>query len=212
MAYHQINIPDWLELLLSLPILSCRRLRYGYAFRLVPLTKGRFAKVSPCDYPEMMKYKWSARRTPWTCYASFYRTIKGRNKTFDMHRLIMNPPAGLIVDHIDGDGLNNCRPNLRLATPAQNSRNCCAKINVLSKYKGVSPEKRRNCWRTTLTIDGKHIYLGQFNSEIEAAKAYDKGALKYHGRFARLNFPPKRFDFKQTIKKLRNLTVRLPFS
>jgi hypothetical protein len=205
MVAHTIQIPNSLELLLSLPILICRQFRHGYTFRLIPLTKGKFAKVSPRDYPVMMKYKWCARRTPQTFYASFYRNKNGRQKIVSMHNLIMTPPAGFIVDHIDGDGLNNCRPNLRLATPAQNSRNTRAKVNGISKYKGVCPEKRRKCWRATLTVDGKQIHVGQFKSEIEAAKAYDVAAKKYHGKFARLNFPLKKTGWKETIEKLRNL-------
>lgn len=208
MVAHTIQIPNWLELLLSLPILICRKSRYGYTFQLIPLTKGKFAKVDPADYPMLVKYKWFARYTPQTYYASFCRKINGRQKTFHMHRIIMNPPDGFVVDHINGDGLDNRRANLRLATAAQNSRNCRAKINGISKYKGVSPEKRRNCWRAALTIDGKQIHIGQFKSEIEAAKAYDKAAKKYHGQFARLNFPPQKITFKQTIKNLRELPAR----
>jgi hypothetical protein len=136
---HTIKIPDWLELFLSGPLLLYRKLRHGYAFRLIPLTRGEFAKVSPCDYPSMARFNWHAQRAAHGYYAALCRTINGKKKTIFMHSLIMNPPAGLMVDHIDGDGLNNCRPNLRIATNAQNNRNCCAKINGKSKYKGVCP-------------------------------------------------------------------------
>lgn len=190
---------------MSSPLLLYRKLRYGYAFRLIPLTRGEFAKVSPCDYPVMMKHKWYAQRATRGYYAAFSARINGRKRMVFMHNLIMNPPAGLIVDHIDGNGLNNCRGNLRLATNAQNNRNCSAKINGKSRYKGVCPGKGRGWWRATITRDAKQIYLGRFKSEVEAARAYDKAAKKHHGEFARLNFPPRRFDWRRFLRKLRNL-------
>ncbi len=192
MVAHTITIPDWLELILSAPILLCRKLRYGYTFRLIPTTnKKLYAIVSPCGYPAMMRCKWTVRQSRTAHYASFFRKINSRSKAFNMHNLIMNPPAGLFVDHINGNSLDNRRENIRLATPAENTRNCRAKINGISKFKGVSPEKRRNCWRATITINFKQFHLGQFKSEIDAAVAYDKAAMKYHGKFARLNFPQK---------------------
>ncbi|MFA5783698.1 MAG: HNH endonuclease [Phycisphaerae bacterium] len=208
MVEHKIKIPNSLELLFSAPLLLYRKLRFGYAFRRIPLTKGKFALVSPSDFPAISQYNWYARKSNWTCYATFCRKINGRTKSFDMHRIIMNPPPGLVIDHIDGNGLNNCRSNLRIATPAQNSRNTCAKKNGQSKYKGVSPEKRRYCWRATLTINGKQMHIGQFASEIQAAKAYDKAAKKYHGNFARLNFPPNKSPWQKFINRLRQLKTK----
>lgn len=107
-----------------------------------------------------------------------------------MHREILNVPAGLECDHINGNSLDNRRANLRAATRQQNCwNNRKRKPNSLSKYKGVSFSKRGKPWKATLTVDGNWIYLGSYNSEKEAAKAYDKAAKKHFGEFAKLNFP-----------------------
>jgi len=106
-----------------------------------------------------------------------------------MHRLIMDPPRGYVVDHINGDGLDNRRANLRLATHAQNGRNRRKIKKGISKYKGVSWEESTGKWRALIHVDRKKISLGCYKDEVTAAKVYDKAAKKYHGEFARLNFP-----------------------
>jgi hypothetical protein len=102
----------------------------------------------------------------------------------------MAPIAGQVVDHINGDIYDNRRSNLRLCTNAENIRNAqkrCIK-KATSKFKGVGFDSNRNRWRATITVDWKTKHLGYFDSEEDAAKAYDIASEKYHGEFGRKNF------------------------
>ena len=102
----------------------------------------------------------------------------------------MNAPKGLLVDHENGDTLDNRRANLRLATHYQNTCNRRKiKSKTSSRFIGLYFEKRSSRWVTAIKNHGKKIYLGRFKSEIDAAHAYDEAAKKYHGEFAHLNFP-----------------------
>ena len=106
-----------------------------------------------------------------------------------MHREIMDAPAGLYVDHINRNGLDNRRPNLRIVTPQQNSWNTRLGIGRgRSKYKGVSQDKDVRKWRASICIDKKLKHLGYFTDEKQAAEAYDKAAKKHRGEYAFLNF------------------------
>jgi hypothetical protein len=104
--------------------------------------------------------------------------------------MIMNPPKDKIVDHRNGESLDNRKENLRIA---EHWQNCCNKrINrkdKTSKYKGVGFNKRLKKWQANIHCKGKRIYLGLFENEVDAAKAYDTAAQVYHGEFAVLNFP-----------------------
>ncbi len=107
-----------------------------------------------------------------------------------MHRIIMNPPDGKQVDHINGDGLDNRVENLRIATSSENNYNTGKQSNNTSGYKGVSWHKTRKTWQVLIGVGGRLIRIpGVFNSAEDAARAYDEAAKKYHGVFARLNFP-----------------------
>jgi len=121
-----------------------------------------------------------------------------------MHRQILNARKGQIVDHKDRNSLDNRVDNLRFATYSQNARNKPKiKLNSSSRYVGVYFEKRYGRWTAQISVEGKHLWLGRFDSEIEAAKAYDTAAKKYHGEFACLNFPERK------IKGLRGLLMRI---
>ncbi len=156
------------------------------AVRRIPLTQGKFALVDAEDYWRLVKFQWFAVFSANTFYAS----RKNKGKCVKMHREIMRAPAHLFVDHIDHDGLNNCKSNLRLCTPAQNTHNIRSMAGGTSKYKGVSRQSTSGKWVVTTRLNGKRYHIGSFIDEIEAAKAYDKKATELHGQFACLNFPP----------------------
>lgn len=124
-----------------------------------------------------------------TFYVRSSVRIKGRRFTIPLHRLISSAGRGQLVDHIDGDGLNNRRSNLRLVTAAENSRNRRKASGIIqsSRYKGVLRSGRK--WLAGITCDGQRFNLGSFTDEREAARAYDAKALAIFGDFARLNFP-----------------------
>ncbi len=152
--------------------------------RYIPLTKGLFATVDAADYEWLSQYKWTALVTGGKVYA--IRSEK--SMTILMHRQIMNPPRGMVIDHINGNGANNCRCNLRTCTCQQNLCNTRPR-GGRSKYKGVRYDKRRNKWIAEIYHKGKRYYLGSFDNEIEAARAYDAKAADLFGPYARLNFP-----------------------
>ena len=103
-----------------------------------------------------------------------------------MHRLLLPETE---VDHKSGDGLDNRRSNLRSATRSQNQANKFKKENTSSRFKGVYQRRNYRRFRAHIRVHGEEIHVGDFDSEIEAARAYDAAARKYHGEFARLNFP-----------------------
>jgi AP2 domain/HNH endonuclease len=171
-------------------VLLCRRLRYGYAFRRIPLTKGKYAVVDPDDYPRLSEHKWHVTKNTHTLYAKRNPNKKKGTAPIYMHRCVLKVPPGMVVDHINHDGLDNRKANLRPATRAQNNRHT-KKVDTKARspYKGVYYDRRDGLWYVRITCDGQTIHLGSFKDEIEAARAYDQAAKKYHGQFAGLNFP-----------------------
>jgi len=113
-----LDIPNWLIWPFVFFVLLYRRLRYGYPFRRIHLTKGKFAIVDPDDFDRLNIYKWHASKNASTFYAkrNLYPKRKGKPGSIPMHRQIMNAPREMLVDHINYNGLDNRKANLRLAT------------------------------------------------------------------------------------------------
>jgi hypothetical protein len=149
----------------------------------IPLTRNLHAIVDAEDYEWLNQYKWHANPTngSGTIYAA--RNV-GRSSEL-MHRMIMRPPRGMVVDHINGNGLDNRRCNLRIVPPAVNAQNRRKRAGTKSRFIGVSP--CGNKWQAFIA----HQYLGRFDDEVEAAKVRDREAIKEYGEHAWLNFPPE---------------------
>jgi hypothetical protein len=157
----------------------------------IPLTRGKIALVDDEDFEELNKYLWSAIRKRKIFYA--IRTVlkaDGGHMNIEMHQQILEVSDGLKVDHINGNGLDNRRCNLRPCTNSQNLCNRGRTRNNTSGYKGVSWDKRAHKWEASIGVDGKHKHLGRFDSREDAARAYNEAAKRLHGNFARLNEIP----------------------
>ncbi len=158
----------------------------------IELSQGLYALVDAADYDRVAQYRWWVYRLPTRCYAARHvRVAKGVYRKQLLHRFLMDAQPGQEVDHRDGDGLNCTRANLRIATPEQNQQNRGKHRDNTSGYKGVDWMPNRRKWRARIQFNGHTLHLGVFETAIEAARAYDDAARKYHGAFARLNLTPE---------------------
>lgn len=149
---------------------------------LIVLTRGRMSLVDASDFNLLTRHCWHFVPMAGSS-ENGYACRSERGHKIRMHRQILGLTNGQRVDHIDGNGLNNTRANLRIATQTENMRNRPKFRARTSRYKGVS--RHGNAW--LVHVQGKHV--GRFKSELDAARAYDRAALAAYGEFARLNFP-----------------------
>ncbi|HWG89553.1 MAG TPA: HNH endonuclease [Candidatus Thermoplasmatota archaeon] len=160
----------------------------------VELIGGGTALVSTADLDQLAGYHWYSTKMGEKTYAVAPMHLPdGRVVLFAMHRFLVQPSPGLMVDHINGDGLDNRRENLRVVTHAENMRNRKRPRNNKSGYKGVmylpDPRSHVSPWKAKITYNKKIYYLGTYATAEEAARAYDRAARDLHGEHARLNFP-----------------------
>lgn len=154
----------------------------------ISLTQGREALIDAADAPLVADRKWyvTIKADMGHAYA-VARSGKGKTP-ISMHRMLMNAPKGMVVDHINGDGLDNRRSNLRLATHRENIRNQRLRFKQkTSRFKGVSYHAENNKWQAEIEQNGGRLCLGLFEDEERAARCYDAAAKVFHGRFACTN-------------------------
>jgi hypothetical protein len=153
----------------------------------IPLAKGHVALIDDED-AHLAELKWYLAKNGRNLYAIRSITLPdGRPGTITLHRMVMPLPKGMHVDHIDGNGLDCRRQNLRAATHKQNLRGRKLNRNNKSGYKGVFRPKGCARWYARIVVDGRQIPLGTYGTAEDAARAYDDAAIRYFGEFARLN-------------------------
>lgn len=159
-------------------------------WKAIKLTQNRWAMVDAEDYDELSNRKWKLLR--YKNGLQYAHRCLWDKKTKEqgserMHRTIMKAKKGELIDHINGNGLDNRKSNLRFCTHNQNLFNRGSGGGT-SRFKGVRFHKRNKNWNAYVTVNGKSMHVGVFDSEEDAARAYDKAAKKYHGEFAWCNF------------------------
>jgi len=160
----------------------------------IPLTRGYVALVDDADFERVSQHKWHAQthyrgnKVSRVYVLRHVRRADGTWTTQLLHRFILEAESGLDVDHIDGNGLNNTRGNIRVCTHSENLRNQKPRSGCSSLFKGVGWNRRGEMWQAYITVNGKMTHLGLFADEHEAAQAYDVAARERFGVFARVNF------------------------
>lgn len=172
-------------------VLSARDVRYCANTIEIPLNDGLFTVISCTDLPLVLGYKWRAIPSPKNRKPILTWYVVSSTNVL-MHRLILGiHKLGRTVetDHRDGNGLNNVRDNLRIATRSVNTQNRRKFGSTSSKHRGVKPSSNGKRWLSRIYHDSKPILLGTHDTEEQAARAYDAAAIRLFGPDARLNFP-----------------------
>jgi hypothetical protein len=155
----------------------------------IKLNLNKFALVDDSDFLLVKDFKWYFNPYKNSVSAKMEKGIKNRRRIY-LHRLIINPKKGMEVDHINGNGCDNRRKNLRICTHSENLKNQKIRINNTCGFKGayyMKSGKRPRRWMAAITVNGKQKYLGYFSSAVEAGRAYNIAAAKYFKSFAAIN-------------------------
>lgn len=153
----------------------------------IPLTQGKFALVDKEDFDYLSQFKWCYTSAGYAIRTEYPKGLKGDGVRILMHRLILDAPKNKQVDHINQDGLDNRRSNIRLATPSQNQWNKGVQKNNTSGHKGISWDMKNNKWRVSINTKGRYINLGRYSDIKEAVLVREKFVLSLHGEFGRLS-------------------------
>lgn len=154
----------------------------------IQLTQGQVALVDDEDFERVSQRKWCAmRRRTYAQTDVFWAMTRIGQEIVSMHAFLLGNRQGYVIDHLDGQPLNNCRGNLRHATKSQNGSKNLSTLqrHNTSGVRGVVRHRRR--WLARIRVNGRLIHIGYFTDKLEAAKAYNAAAIKYHGEFATLN-------------------------
>lgn len=153
----------------------------------IALTRGMYALVDQIDLRRALQCRWGAS---WDGSRSYYAVGRRVHQAgIRMHRLIARAPNGVLIDHEDGDTLNNRRANLRFASKVQNAANSRVNVRNRSGFRGVSWHRGAGKWQASIQFQTKSMGLGVFTSAESAAHAYDEAARQMFGEFAAVNFP-----------------------
>lgn len=151
------------------------------------LSDGSCVIVDSEDYLRVCNFNWRVHKDHGAVYARIGTNSGGVKRTVRLHQVILQYCFPLVVDHINGNGLDNRKENLRLCTNTENIRNAQRKPKGASSYRGVHFSKNTRKWCAKIRNGGEAIILGYFDDEREAAIAYDLAAKQYHGEFATTN-------------------------
>lgn len=160
---------------------------------IIHLTKGKSTIVDDADYEWLSQWKWFALGDGRYAVSRPWDTQSKRQQSVYMHRLILDAPSHLEVDHINGDGLDNRRCNLRLCDASSNRVNAGLTTRNTSGFKGVHPRPYGR-WGAHIRFRNVPLHIGTFATPEAAARAYDAVAKTIHGQFAKINFPEQRND------------------
>lgn len=156
----------------------------------IPLSRGLFALVDEADFETVNQHKWFASKGSRTFYAARNVVLDGRRTVVRMHQVLLGMPKDVDIDHVNGDGLDNRRANLRTTSRSQNNFNQHRKQRgCSSKYRGVTWSRYHGKWQAQIKAHGKYKLIGRFDDELEAALAYDAAGAARDAKHFAPNFP-----------------------